>query len=72
MPLNIDPIPVTRTGQLPAMLDAQACLQLMDHAGGPLSDDGPSEFWADAGATVIIGFVGQYLIGLGALWWLGA
>jgi hypothetical protein len=53
------------------MLGAQVCLQLIGHEGGPLSD-GPSEFWADAGATVIIGFAGQYLIGLGALWWLVA
>jgi hypothetical protein len=53
------------------MLDAQTCLQLLDHGGGPLSE-GPSELWLDAGVLVIIGFVGQYLIGLGSLWWLGA
>jgi hypothetical protein len=53
------------------MLDAQTCLMLLDHEVGPLSD-GPSEFWADAGAQVIVGFVGQYLIGLGWLWWLSA
>jgi hypothetical protein len=52
------------------MLDAQTCLQFPDHAGMPLSA-GPAEFWTDAGAMVIIGFVGQYLIGFGSLWWLG-
>ena len=52
------------------MLDAQTCLQLLDHAGGPLSD-GPSEFWAEAGALLIVGYVGQYLIGIGSLLWLG-
>jgi hypothetical protein len=52
------------------MLDAQTCLQLLDHAGGQVSD-GPAELWTEAGAMVIIGFVGQYLVGLGSLWWLG-
>jgi hypothetical protein len=64
-------VPVTQNGvSLPAMLDAQTCLHLLDHAGGPLSV-GSSEIWAEGGALLIVGFVGQYLIGLGSLWWLG-
>jgi hypothetical protein len=52
------------------MLDAQTCLQLLDHAGKPQSDV-PSELSAASDAVVIVGFVGQYLIGFGSLWWLG-
>jgi hypothetical protein len=42
----------------------------LDHAGKPQSDV-PSELPADSDALVIVGFVGQYLIGFGSLWWLG-
>jgi hypothetical protein len=64
------PGPLPEQVSLTAMLDAQTCLQCMDNVGGPLSD-GPSGFWTEGSTLLIAGFIGQYLIGLGSLWWLG-